>query len=79
MKIFLLNIITYLCVFVAVISFWVWLGTLLIWKIFAISGAGNLIFPAFYLMLGGIVGIVLMGVYYAYFFKRSREERSLKA
>ena len=40
---------------VAVISFWVWLGTLLIWKIFAITGAGSLIYPAFWIMILGAV------------------------
>ena len=40
---------------VAVISFWVWLGTLLIWKIFAITGASSLIYPAFWIMIFGAV------------------------
>ena len=40
---------------VAIISFWVWLGTLLIWKIFAITGASSLIYPAFWIMIFGAV------------------------
>ena len=40
---------------VAVISFWVWLGTLLIWKIFAVTGASSLIYPSFWLMIFGAV------------------------
>lgn len=40
---------------VAVVSFWVWLGTLLIWKIFAVTGAGSLIYPSFWLMVCGAV------------------------
>ena len=40
---------------VAVISFWVWLGTLLIWKIFAVTGAGSLIYPSFWIMVCGAV------------------------
>lgn len=41
--------------FVAVISFWVWLGTLLIWKIFAVIGASSLIYPSFWIMILGAV------------------------
>lgn len=41
--------------FVAVISFWVWLGTLLIWKIFAVTGASSLIYPSFWIMIFGSV------------------------
>ena len=41
--------------FVAVISFWVWLGTLLIWKIFAVTGASSLIYASFWIMVCGAV------------------------
>ena len=41
--------------FVAVISFWVWLGTLLIWKILAVTGASSLIYPSFWIMIFGAV------------------------
>lgn len=45
----------------AVIGFWVWLGTFLIWKILAIVGAGLLIWPAFITMIiSGVLFIVLM-------------------
>ena len=40
---------------VAVISFWIWIGTLLIWKIFAVAGAGSLIYPSFWIMICGAV------------------------
>ena len=49
---------TWLGAFVAVISFWVWIGTLLIWKIFAVTGAGSLIYPSFWIMvLGAVVAL----------------------
>ena len=45
----------------AVIAFWVWLGTFLIWKILAIVGAGLLVWPSFITMVsGGLVFIALM-------------------
>ena len=58
----------YLCVLgmwlaasTAVIAFWVWLGTFLLWKILAIVGAGLLIWPAFITMVsGGVLFIVLL-------------------
>lgn len=40
---------------VAVVSFWVWLGTLLIWKILAVTGASSLIYPSFWIMICGAV------------------------
>ena len=49
---------------VAVISFWIWIGTLLIWKIFAVAGAGSLIYPSFWIMICGAVvplAILLIG------------------
>ena len=47
----------------AVIAFWVWLGTFLIWKILAIVGAGLLVWPAFITMVsGGLVVFALMFV-----------------
>ena len=51
----------WLAVSTAVIAFWVWLGTFLLWKILAIVGAGLLIWPAFITMAsGGVLFIVLM-------------------
>ncbi len=41
----------YLGATVAGVAFWVWLGTLLIWKIFEVVGAAGIIFPAFYIMI----------------------------
>ena len=52
---------------VAVISFWVWLGTLLIWKIFAITGAGSLIYPSFWIMVCGAV-VTLTSLLIGYLF-----------
>lgn len=49
---------------VAVVSFWIWLGTLLIWKIFAVAGAGSLIYPSFWTMICSAVvplAILLIG------------------
>ena len=40
------------------ISFWVWLISLLVWKFFAVVGASTVIYPSFYLLLGGIVTFV---------------------
>lgn len=48
----------YLGGFVAGTAFWVWLGTLLIWKIFEVAGAVGLIFPAFYIMVGGVIALI---------------------
>lgn len=49
---------------IMVVSFWVWLGTLLLWKIFTVVGAAGIIYPAFWIMLVGVVawliGIVTM-------------------
>ena len=50
---------------VAVISFWVWLGTLLIWKIFAVTGASSLIYPSFWIMiLGAVVALTSLLIGY---------------
>lgn len=46
---------------IAVVSFWVWLATLLLWKIFAIAGAASFIYPAFWIMIVGAV-LWLLGV-----------------
>ena len=56
-----------LCIWIAglaaVIGFWVWLGTFLLWKLLAIVGAGLLVWPAFITMVsGGVLFIVLMFV-----------------
>lgn len=40
------------------ISFWVWLISLLVWKFFAVVGASTVIYPSFYLLLGGIITFV---------------------
>ena len=58
---------TWLGVFVAVISFWVWLGTLLIWKIFAVTGASSLIYPSFWIMICGAV-VTLTSLLIGYLF-----------
>ena len=55
MKSFIFLFTVWLGAFVAVISFWVWLGTLLIWKIFAVTGASSLIYPSFWIMVCGAV------------------------
>ena len=55
MKNFIFLFTMWLGAVVAVISFWVWLGTLLIWKIFAVTGASSLIYPAFWIMIFGAV------------------------
>ena len=55
MKSFIFLFTVWLGAFVAVISFWVWLGTLLIWKIFAVTGASSLIYPSFWVMILGAV------------------------
>ena len=58
---------TWLGAFVAVISFWVWLGTLLIWKIFAVTGASSLIYPSFWIMVCGAV-VTLTSLLIGYLF-----------
>ena len=40
------------------IAFWVWLISLLVWTFFAVVGASTIIYPSFYLLLGGIVTFV---------------------
>ena len=55
MKNFIFLFTMWLGAVVAVVSFWVWLGTLLIWKIFAVTGAGSLIYPSFWIMICGAV------------------------
>ena len=52
---------------VAVISFWIWIGTLLIWKIFAVEGAGSLIYPSFWVMVCGEV-VTLTSLLIGYLF-----------
>ncbi|MFK4953618.1 hypothetical protein [Lactococcus garvieae] len=56
----------YLGATVATVAFWVWLATLLIWKIFEVVGAAGIIFPAFYIMVGGILALIagfVLGTY----------------
>ncbi len=52
---------------VATISFWVWLGTLLLWKIFGIVGAASLIYPSFWITIIGsacwLIGLGLAASY----------------
>lgn len=48
----------YLGALAAGVAFWVWLGTLLIWKIFEVAGAATIIFPAFYIMVGVIIALI---------------------
>lgn len=40
------------------ISFWVWLISLLVWKIFEVVGASTIIYPSFYFLVGGIITFV---------------------
>ena len=60
-KAFLFVLCMWIAGLAAVIGFWVWLGTFLLWKILAIVGAGLLIWPAFITMVsGGVLFIVLL-------------------
>ena len=60
-KVFLFGLCMWIAGLAAVIGFWVWLGTFLIWKILAIVGAGLLVWPSFITMVsGGLVFIALM-------------------
>ena len=64
MKNFIFLFTMWLGAVVAVISFWVWLGTLLIWKIFAVTGVSSLIYPSFWIMICGAavtLAILLIG------------------
>lgn len=62
-KAFLFGLCIWIAGLAAVIGFWVWLGTFLIWKILAIVGAGLLVWPAFITMVsGGLVFFALMFV-----------------
>ena len=67
MKNFIFLFTMWLGIVAAVISFWVWLGTLLIWKIFAVTGAGSLIYPSFWIMVCGAV-VVLTSLLIGYLF-----------
>ena len=67
MKNFIILFTMWLGAVVAVISFWVWLGTLLIWKIFAVTGAGSLIYPSFWIMICGAV-VTLTSLLIGYLF-----------
>ena len=65
MKNFIFLFTMWLGAVVAVISFWVQLGTLLIWKIFAVTGAGSLIYPSFWIMiLGAVVALTSLLIGY---------------
>lgn len=52
---------------VAVVSFWVWLGTLLMWEIFAVAGVGSLIYQSFWVMILGAV-VTLISLLIGYLF-----------
>ena len=67
MKNFIFLFTMWLGAVVAVVSFWVWLGTLLIWKIFAVTGAGSLIYPSFWIMVFGAV-VTLTSLLIGYLF-----------
>lgn len=41
------------------IAFWVWLISLLVWKMFEVVGASTIIYPSFYFLVGGIITFVL--------------------
>lgn len=47
-----------------IVSFWIWIGTLLLWKIFTIAGAAAFIYPSFWIMIVGAVvwicGVIVM-------------------
>ena len=49
------------------ISFWVWLISLLVWKMFEVVCASTIIYPSFYFLVGGIitfvVGIILGSIF----------------
>ena len=60
-KVFLFGLCMWIAGLAAVIGFWVWLGTFLIWKILAIVGAGLLVWPSFITMVsGGLVFVALI-------------------
>lgn len=60
-KAFLFGLCMWIAGLAAVIGFWVWLGTFLIWKILAIVGAGLLVWPSFITMVsGGLAFIALI-------------------
>ena len=59
MKDIVLMIVLYIGLIVSVVSFWVWIATLLIWKIFAIVGASTLIYPSFFIMVFGAIVAIL--------------------
>lgn len=40
------------------VSFWVWLISLLVWKMFEVVGASTIIYPSFYFLIGGIITFV---------------------
>ncbi|QQB45205.1 hypothetical protein I6H59_06115 [Lactococcus garvieae] len=64
MKEFIAVIVAWLGGTVMVVSFWVWIATLLLWKIFTIVGAASFIYPAFWIMIIGAViwlcGVIVM-------------------
>ncbi len=49
---------------VMVVSFLIWIGTLLLWKIFTVAGAAAFIYPSFWIMIVGdvvwICGVIVM-------------------
>lgn len=63
-KEFIAVIVAWLGGTVMVVSFWVWIATLLLWKIFTIAGAASFIYPSFWIMIIGAViwlcGVIVM-------------------
>lgn len=41
------------------IAFWVWLISLLVWKMFEVVGASTIIYPSFYFLVGGIITFII--------------------
>ena len=55
------------------VSFWVWIISLLVWKIFEVVGASTLIYPSFYFLVGGIITFVLGMVLGAMFTRKIKK------
>ena len=55
------------------VSFWVWLISLIIWKMFEVVGASTLIYPSFYFLVGGIITFVLGMVLGAMFTRKIKK------
>ena len=44
---------------VANFAFWIWLVSLLVWKMFEVHGASTMISPSFYTMSGGAIAFII--------------------